>query len=38
MKSLLTDVFLVNGINGASVAVLTMNDVKDTVAGRGVEA
>ena len=37
MKNVLTDLFLLNGINGASIAVLTMNDVKDTVAGRGVE-
>jgi hypothetical protein len=32
MKNVLTDLFLVNGINGASIAVLTMNDVKDAVA------
>jgi hypothetical protein len=32
VKNLLTDLFLVNGINGASIAVLTLNDVKDVVA------
>lgn len=32
MKNVLADLFLVNGINGASIAVLTLNDVKDVVA------
>jgi hypothetical protein len=32
MKDNATDLFLVNGINGASIAALTLNDVKDGVA------
>jgi hypothetical protein len=32
MKNILADLFLVNGINGASIAVLTLNNVKDAVA------
>jgi hypothetical protein len=32
MRNLLPDVLLVNGINGTSIAVLTLNDVKDVVA------
>lgn len=32
MRNLIPDVLLVNGINGASIAALTLNDVKDGVA------
>lgn len=32
MRAIFADLLLVNGINGASIAVLTLNDVKDAVA------